>query len=248
IQLFLDDSYEACVHLHTLKAPPTSGPTQNDPIIVLSVAWAPSIAPGALVVSYMDHGVVIWDTASGSVIRSIQMRASSVFSSLSPDGRWLAVSNFTTGFDIYDTTLMAPAHTIFHDDLPIGSPRPPRISFPLIFIHDGDALAGVTPSGSAGVWDWKTEHFLHGLPHEGDPIIFSLAVRLGFDPAYCNQDQDEYVIATGTALVESGKGTVIQIWQTQQTSKPLSQTPSTPFLSTRTHRSGPSFMVRFSNW
>ncbi|TFK65466.1 WD40 repeat-like protein [Pluteus cervinus] len=210
--------FQRCTFLRRLDSPPVSGPNQHTPVVAIAVCWVPSFGANALLTSYLGHGIMIWDAVSGGALKALPMVIFSGCASLSRDERRLAVSNFTTGFDIYDTNLMTPTQKIVHDD--VLMPSPPRTCLPVAFIHDGMALVGVTPSGTVGIWDWQTEQPLHTLPHEGKPPILALAAH--------NLENDDFVIATGTGAL--GDGTYIQIWQTQPTAHAELPTsaPATP--------------------
>lgn len=47
-----------CVLHQQIPSPPTIGLNRHSPVVVTAVFWAPAHAENALLVAYMDHGVV----------------------------------------------------------------------------------------------------------------------------------------------------------------------------------------------
>ncbi|TFK62307.1 WD40 repeat-like protein [Pluteus cervinus] len=163
----VDTSGKQCTQRRELDSPPKAGASWELPVIVTGLHWAPSINPNALIVSYKDHNTMDsqWGV-QGNVpcillYVSRSQTASLRYSSLSPDHALLVVPNLTTGFEIWDTGLNTPVRKLIHED------TESRLFRPVNFIHRGHAVVGGIAPGWAGIWDLKTERFIHGLEHPG---------------------------------------------------------------------------------
>lgn len=79
---------------------------------------------------------------------------------LSPDHRFVAVSNVSTGFDVYELKTSAPVRNLLHKT---GG----KHCLPVLYAHYGQALVGGSPSGIVALWDAKSGTRLHNLTHPG---------------------------------------------------------------------------------
>ncbi|TFK60928.1 WD40 repeat-like protein [Pluteus cervinus] len=207
--------FDRCDLIRQLNAPPTNGTNRHKPIVVTSIHWARGFkdCESALLVAYMDHGVMVIDTRSGLPLQTLSTMPSVGFASLSQDKRWVVTSNLSTGFDIYNMGSMSCYRSITAEDTAkTNTLRPPAL-----FAHHGRVLVGATSAGKVGLWDWNAEKPLHDLPHHGKPSIISLA-------DHYERSSDTFFLATGTHGL--GKATYVQVWQTQTINNARSATRS----------------------
>ena len=80
--------------------------------------------------------------------------------SLSPDHQLLAISNMSTGFDIYDLDSDEPVMSMTHAIRK-------QIGPPVLFVHGGQALLGGSSTGRVDLWDVDSGRRLHSLVHSG---------------------------------------------------------------------------------
>ncbi|KAA1478727.1 WD40 repeat-like protein [Dentipellis sp. KUC8613] len=185
----VDDKYRS----HEIGLPPTNGWNRESEVLVTSVHWKDE---STLLVSYMHHGILIWDAVRDQLVTSISISTAIGSTSLSPSGRYLAVSNIRSGFDVYDLQTNSPVRSYRHTtgkDLPV----------PVLFVHEGFAIMGGSGSGEVDVWDasslistrhsWRTDQL----------------------QAQYRASSDVFLIATGMAKV--GKDNYIQLWRSKET-------------------------------
>ncbi|KAH7917003.1 hypothetical protein BV22DRAFT_1135792 [Leucogyrophana mollusca] len=146
----------------------------------------------------MNHGIVFFDVPSLRVTRFLSIRTLVGSTSLSPDHRFLAVSNLSTGFDIYDLHTGAPVLNLSHD-------ASLALQVPVRFIHRGFAVLGGSTTGDVRIWDAGTGQHLHVLHHPKNDVILATA-------AYYSRSEDKFLIATGTCTLRGGRP-YIELWQ-----------------------------------
>ncbi|KAI0055842.1 WD40 repeat-like protein [Artomyces pyxidatus] len=182
-----------------LGPPPSNGQTARSLICVTSVQWLSRMREAdCLLVSYMHHGVIMWDVDSQTVLRAMPISTSIGAASLSPDQQHLAISNLCTGFDLYRIATNAPFATLPHK---MG----PNYATPVLFVHNGRAVLGGNASGEVSLWDVETGRRLHLLTHAGQSPFPSAA----FD---CFRDR--FLLATGA--VGSLGESYVQLWHTEE--------------------------------
>jgi COMPASS component SWD3 len=80
--------------------------------------------------------------------------------SLSPDYKYLAVSNLRTGFDLYHLETGEPQGCL---QQAIST----SLRVPVKYIHSGFAIMGGSTSGQLNIWDFSTHKILQTLMHDG---------------------------------------------------------------------------------
>ena len=76
--------------------------------------------------------------------------------SLSPNGAYIAISDLSTGFEIYEMDTELVYGSFQHD---VGEPFPT----PVLFIHNGNALVGGSTVGNVNIWDVHGMGKMHSL-------------------------------------------------------------------------------------
>ncbi|KAF8238336.1 hypothetical protein L208DRAFT_1113848, partial [Tricholoma matsutake] len=121
----------------------------SKPVITTSVHWASSYSSNALVVSYLYHGVVIWDVLVGNAILNFPLKTMIGDTSLSRDHRYLAVSDLTTGFDVYDLKSTQGPFQSWDNE---SNTKTDKLCLPVKFIHHDYAVLGGSSLGSLRFW------------------------------------------------------------------------------------------------
>ncbi|RPD53261.1 WD40 repeat-like protein [Lentinus tigrinus ALCF2SS1-7] len=129
-----------------LPEPPKTSHNEHKEVIVTSLHWMGSTQQPLLVVTYMFHGVQVFDAKTWQSTRTISLHGKIAHASLSADGKHIAVSNLVRGFDVYRLHDETPVGLMTHE---VGKPRPT----PILFIHNGRALVGGSLSGKVTIWD-----------------------------------------------------------------------------------------------
>ncbi|KAI0688939.1 WD40-repeat-containing domain protein [Earliella scabrosa] len=131
----------------SLPGPPTVKQNALREVIVTSLHWTSSTQHELLLlVTYMYHGVYLYDARDWHSVRTIPAPGKVGHASLSEDGTHLAISNLDTGFDVYRMEDGVPVCSFEHD-----APAPDYV--PVQFIHGGHAIIGGSSVGKAGIWD-----------------------------------------------------------------------------------------------
>ncbi|CDO75811.1 hypothetical protein BN946_scf184951.g9 [Trametes cinnabarina] len=176
-----------------------------DEVQVTSLHIIPHSEP-LLVVTYMNHGMHLFDALTWEHRRSIPITGQIGDASLSPDCQTIAVSNIISGFDVYsmdtEMAICSFGHSVKLDNLR---------RTPVLLIHDGLALLGGNAQGDVHIWDVGSRRKLHSLIHRRGEVILALA-------AHYYEASDVFVIATGILEGDSRHGIVI--WQAQELSHP----------------------------
>nr|VWO96409.1 Guanine nucleotide-binding protein subunit beta-like protein (Cytoplasmic antigenic protein 1) [Ganoderma boninense] len=117
-------------------------------IIVTGIQWIPSDKYGRLLIAaYMFHGVQMLETVTWAQVRHIPIKGKIASASVSEDGTRIAISNLTTGFNIYLLKTGELLHSFEHN---VGDCLPT----PVRFIHAGQAVVGGTTVGKVNMWDF----------------------------------------------------------------------------------------------
>ncbi|KAJ8457004.1 hypothetical protein ONZ51_g11789 [Trametes cubensis] len=122
------------------------------------------------------------------------------YSSVSKDGKLIAISNVISGFDVYslesDDALCTVGHTVTE-----------YRKIPIVLIHEAAALVGGNLQGDVHLWDVSSGRKLHSLVHaEGDQI---LAIA-----AYYDTERDVFLIATG--ILRGTSDTSVVVWKAEE--------------------------------
>ncbi|KAH7921123.1 WD40 repeat-like protein, partial [Leucogyrophana mollusca] len=125
--------------------------------------------PRQLVVAYLNHGIICWDVRARSQLwliipshrhRHIFQQDSSGHAVLSPDRRYILVSNLNNGLDLYPVGKSNILQSYrYHADADKNYP------FTVGFLRDGEALMCGSPSGKVAVWNTKTGIHAQTLSH-----------------------------------------------------------------------------------
>ncbi|KAM6491031.1 WD40-repeat-containing domain protein [Amanita muscaria] len=152
-----------------------------------------------LLVSYLSHGIVCWDIATAVPLWQINPAHSHKyigFSSVSPDERYIVISNLSTGADSYSLeTLQKTQSYTCHID--------PLLNVPVSvnFLHGGKLVTSGTHTGGVPIWDRETGSIFQTLQHD-TKLVKALAE--------CSNGNLE-LLATAT----TGDKPYIQIWGSQ---------------------------------
>ena len=142
----------------------------------------------------------------------------SASASVSDDGHLLAISNLTTGFDIYNVISSAPVRCLRQR---IGQPFP----VPVLFVHGGQALLTGSTTGDVRLWSTASGQLHRGFNADGKPIfsvircdllpsaadkkVLTIAAYHHLHPQHTNKDR--FVFATG--VLDSDGGSGITLWE-----------------------------------
>ncbi|KAI9069637.1 WD40 repeat-like protein [Trametes sanguinea] len=104
-------------------------------------------ATGALIVTYMLHGIYVYDTQNWTVLRHFGDRGSGLMasSSLSPDGLHIVVANLVNGFDVYDLDTGSIILSLFHT-------VKKKFPVPVLYVHGGNVILGGSSAGVLDLW------------------------------------------------------------------------------------------------
>ncbi|KAF9521801.1 WD40-repeat-containing domain protein [Crepidotus variabilis] len=186
-----------------------SGPREPD-IIVTSLHWVDSFAPNALLSTYLDHGVVIWDTERATVIYSMDLTTFVGATALSPSQRILLVSNLSYGFDAYDIPAKKKVKEFKRQGNEINSKQ---VCLPVAFVQGGKLFAEGSATGQMTISHLNKSEPIQTIKHTDDPIILSLAEHF-------NSSTSCSLIACGTAGLKSAS--YVQVWMAQADLEPRS--------------------------
>ncbi|KAL7280514.1 hypothetical protein ACG7TL_005446 [Trametes sanguinea] len=178
---------------------PTDTLTSKDRnVIVTSIHWMST--EQTLLATYMFHGVVLYDTASWSIICAFNVNGVIADASLRPGDTEIALSNASLGFDIYSLKSGSPQYF-----LPTEVKH--RRAIPVLFNHGGNTLVGGSTTGEVFVWEINTRR-RHQTLHLLDHMILTIA-------AYYDHRRDRFLIATG-AIGENNDPHVM-LWKAEET-------------------------------
>ncbi|KAA1479134.1 WD40 repeat-like protein [Dentipellis sp. KUC8613] len=118
-----------------------------------------------LIVSYLAHGVVCWDTKTGDILwRIVPSHESQLigYTALSPNCRYMLLSNLTDGMDLYEVGKSHIARSFKNAgvDQDNNLPLMPR------FLHGGSSVACGTSDGQVKVWKTMSGKHVEDLDHE----------------------------------------------------------------------------------
>ncbi|KAI0371020.1 WD40 repeat-like protein [Pilatotrama ljubarskyi] len=151
--------HDTWVHVVDLPEPPHSSLNDNREVLVTGIHWTKSgTHPSLLLVTFMFHGISIFDGNTWSAVRHIPLQGPIAYASISPDGTTIAISNMVSGFDLYDLTSQAALRSFTH---PVTTLR----AVPVLFVHGGHALLGGSTVGKVHLWDVH-----NGLLHQTLPL------------------------------------------------------------------------------
>ncbi|KAF8724437.1 hypothetical protein AX14_008812 [Amanita brunnescens Koide BX004] len=171
-----------------------------------------------LVVSYLNHGIVCWDVATSAQLWCIEPTHTHRhigFSAISPDETEIAISNLSTGVDVYSLKSMMKirsfSDTILPDtNYPIG----------VEFLANGSFVSSGSHTGRPCVWEKHScavfQVLDHGLPGKLVRCIAVSVTSLPLDPpesqTKVRRSGDGELVATAT----TGRNPCIQIWASRQ--------------------------------
>ncbi|OSC96182.1 WD40 repeat-like protein [Trametes coccinea BRFM310] len=156
----------------------------------------------ALIVSYLAHGIICWDTTTRDQLWHISMppaKPNIGGSAISPDHRHITVYNLVNGLDVY---ALGPQRkpkakmTYKFDTAPQSKHR-----LPVTYVHRGHGIVCGTTTGKVCVWEAASGELMQHLPHDG----------MQDHPLDAATHNKASCIATGSAA--RGQGTYIKIWR-----------------------------------
>ncbi|KAF8347502.1 WD40-repeat-containing domain protein [Amanita rubescens] len=119
-----------------------------------------------LVVSYLNHGIVCWDVATSAQLWCIEPSHThrhinaSGFSAISPDEKEIAISNLSTGVDVYSLKSMTKTRSFIDTILP-------DTNYPIgvEFLANGSLVSSGSHTGRPCVWDKHSCGIFQVLEH-----------------------------------------------------------------------------------
>ncbi|KAI5983722.1 WD40-repeat-containing domain protein [Pisolithus marmoratus] len=176
-----------------------------------------------LVVAYLHHGIVCWDTSSFKQhwqINPIHSHQIIGHAALSSDARWIALTNLEDGVDIYSLGKSYPDLQIKNHPTLEDQNIPMQVSW----LFDGAAIISGSTDGDVQIWATSTGEPLQILEHKGC-IVQAIAVSnmmvnvsmLGLCQVF--DYLSSTVIATGASKI--AQDAYIKIWQSKIDSSSL---------------------------
>ncbi|PIL33262.1 hypothetical protein GSI_04712 [Ganoderma sinense ZZ0214-1] len=181
-------SYEE--HEITLSWPPGAVPEENEEVLVTALHWSGRNgggSPALLIVGYMHHGI------RGSA-------------SVSPDSKYIAVSDVFTGFHVYH---LDNGKSFKHFEQEVSEERP----VPVIWVHGGNAILGSSTIPKIMVWYVHTGSKRITLPIPGNSKVLAVTA---YDDS--NSDGQVFFIAGGTETKDHEFSVVI--WRAEERKGP----------------------------
>ncbi|TFK61742.1 WD40 repeat-like protein [Pluteus cervinus] len=183
-----------------LPEPPKFAHNQDVPVKALSAKWAQW--QDNLLVSYENHGVVLWNTRNSQTIRSIERNGAYI--SLAPPTssaeQLVAMSTSSLGVDVYDIGSGRACGTLLVQTQIQGAIEE---SSPISFAHDGLAVLGGGYDGDLHLWDVDTRSVVQVLRHDGPVTALSTFYRYHGDIFY-----------TATATEGQNNKSTVRFWKT----------------------------------
>ncbi|KII96096.1 hypothetical protein PLICRDRAFT_96851 [Plicaturopsis crispa FD-325 SS-3] len=164
------------------KPPPPRNAPENQPVKVRGRSLHFTHEGTRLVVSYLSHGVVCWDTGTVTqlwmMIPSSRSKLMSVTlillacspvdilcsgsSALSPDRHAIIVTNLQDGLDMYPVGLSQISH-----HYPYAPDPTNNVPVSVAFLHEGQHVVCGSNYGEVCIWNTETEERFQTLPHAG---------------------------------------------------------------------------------
>ncbi|TDL19994.1 WD40 repeat-like protein [Rickenella mellea] len=171
-------------------------------VIVTSVHWLNVSSEDAIIVTYLYHGIVCWNTMCSTARWTIPL-PSCAASSFSAPYQSLVISTLSGHFDVYQIGTGVKICTFSTKQAAQA-----RKILPVLFIHEGQAVVSGSAVGQVKIWDPRKGEKIQTLKHSGEPLVQALA-------SHCHKTKDAFLIASATA--ESGQATYVQIWEAVNT-------------------------------
>ncbi|KAI0659233.1 WD40-repeat-containing domain protein [Cubamyces menziesii] len=114
-----------------------------------------------LAVTYLNHGVHLFDASTWDYNSCIPIPGQIADASISQDAKHIAISNVISGFDVYSIESGQAVCSFGHT---VGQYR----KIPVLLIHAGRALVGGNVQGDVHLWDVQSGRKLHSLLHQKD--------------------------------------------------------------------------------
>nr|VWO94124.1 G-protein comlpex beta subunit CpcB [Ganoderma boninense] len=189
----------------TLTNPPELVPEKN--VVVTALHWSANNDGGSaslLIVGYMHHGIRIFETQCWGEVRCIVVDELVGAAAVSPDHKFIAISDVFTGFRVYrlDTGV-----SLMHFEQEVTEARP----VPVTWLHGGHAILGGSTVSDLNIWYVDASHSVVRLPVAGSTGTTAIA-------AHFNSDSHAFLVACGSET-EEHKHTVI-IWRAKKRKGP----------------------------
>ncbi|KAG1908671.1 uncharacterized protein F5891DRAFT_974016 [Suillus fuscotomentosus] len=146
--------------------------------------------------------VIFWDVVMLERKHFMSIKTLFGHTSLSPDHKYLAVSNLCTGFYLYQLETGEPWGCL-QQAISAG------LWVPVKYIHGGFAVMGGSTSGQLNIWDFSTHKILQTLTHDDCDRILAIDAHVHAGTTGKNL----FMIAAGVSQLGSGKSS-IQLWHT----------------------------------
>ncbi|TFK81045.1 WD40 repeat-like protein [Polyporus arcularius HHB13444] len=179
-----------------LLGPVADSQNADEELIVVGIHWTKiKYYASVVVMTYMHHGIVIYNSHDWSRIHSIPFRDIGA-SSMSPRGSLIALSIMGSGFDLYNLDTGDCAGS-FSDES--GRVR----TVPVLFVHGGVAVLSGSTIGRATLWNASSQRVHQTF--QPDPYDTILAIDANY-----NSELDRFLLAMG-ANDGAGESAVI-VW------------------------------------
>ncbi|KAI0646434.1 WD40-repeat-containing domain protein [Trametes meyenii] len=151
-----------------LQTPPKTSFNRCLQVVVTSIHWINgSRGRQQLVVTYLNHGVHIFNAITWEQIRSVPIPGQIADASISHAADLIAISNVITGFDVYALESGAAICSFGHT---VDEYR----KVPVLFVHRSHALIGGNLRGNVHLWDMESGLKIHSLVHSTKDEILAL--------------------------------------------------------------------------
>ncbi|KIK31323.1 hypothetical protein PISMIDRAFT_5803 [Pisolithus microcarpus 441] len=153
-----------------------------------------------LVVAYLHHGIVCWDTSSFEQcwqINPIHSHQIIGHAAPSPDARRIALTNLGDGVDVYSLGKSYPDLWIKHR--PVSEDR--NIPMQVSWLFNGAAVISGSSDGDVRIWATLSRELLQSLEHKGCIVQAITAFEY----------PSSTLIATGAS--KTAQGAYIKIWR-----------------------------------
>ncbi|RPD74275.1 WD40 repeat-like protein [Lentinus tigrinus ALCF2SS1-7] len=196
-------------HVVNLDGPSTDSKNAEEEFIVMGIHWTKTRAYKSVVVlTYMHHGIVIYDSTTWSLLQVIPFSDIGA-SSMSPLGSTIALSIMGAGFDLYDLD-SGVCLASFADE------SDGQRTVPVLLVHGGRALLGGGTAGRATLWNVHNKRIHQRFTPEPYDTILAIA-------AHYNYGLDQFLVATGASDTEGNSAVVIWMARPDAPRKPRRQ-------------------------
>ncbi|TFK79661.1 hypothetical protein K466DRAFT_605971 [Polyporus arcularius HHB13444] len=193
-------------HVVALDGPSTDSKNADEEFIIMGIHWTKTrICHSVVVLTYMHHGIIIYDSYNWHRLQVIPF-SDIGGSSMSPKGSIIALSIMGAGFDLYDldTGFCVASFT----DESSG-----ERTVPVLLVHGGRALLGGGTAGRATLWNVHNKRIHQTFAPEPYDTILAIAANYNFN-------HDCFLVATGANDANGNSAVVIWMARPESPQKP----------------------------